>query len=211
MNSDTCKIKGLFTLENLFPAYKRNRNLKEILSPSRYPRKQPQNLQLTSDPKTCKNCELCLVLRDTPTIKNLKTNETLKINKKLNCKSEWVIYVLEDIICSKQYVGSTINMYTRWCNHKSHIKVKYEFCNVVNHWWDSDNHLSIHLVSNQKEYTNQIRKEIKVVLVDQLDDISQFDFETNKLRLTQLESSWENRLHALERPHGLNVRKEKLN
>ena len=139
----------------------------------------------------------------------MSPHEKLKINPNLDCKSKWVIYVLEDIVCNKQYVGSAIDMKARWCNHKSHIKSKFENCNVVTHWWEEEKHNSVHpLPAKQSDFTNQIRKELKIVLVDKLQNHEKYDHEQNKNHLLKLESSWETKLHTLDRPHGLNIRKD---
>ena len=34
-------------------------------------------------------------------------------------KDRWFVYLIEDVYCNKQYIGSTTDMYGRWGNHKS--------------------------------------------------------------------------------------------
>ena len=38
----------------------------------------------------------------------------------------WSIYLIEDEICMKQYIGSTTDLLKRWANHKSECNRKNE-------------------------------------------------------------------------------------
>ena len=127
-------------------------------------------------------------------------------NSRLTCKSKNVIYVLTDKVCNKQAVGSSMGMKERLRNYKSQIKQHRETCNVVVHWWATDNHKSVHPV-NDKMYSEVIRGEMSITLVDQLQSIPGESLEGTKQRLRKLEGIWEKKLDTLY-PHGLNIRDE---
>ena len=47
----------------------------------------------------------CKQVRKTTTFKNQQTKEICKIFHNVNCASSYVIYLMEYILCDKQYVG----------------------------------------------------------------------------------------------------------
>ena len=47
----------------------------------------------------------CKQVRKTTTFKNQQTKEICKIFHNVNCASSYVIYLMECILCDKQYVG----------------------------------------------------------------------------------------------------------
>ena len=201
------ELEALFPLNNIFPAFKRNKNLKEILAPSRFPRSNGEDAELGCK-KTCqRGCDLCSFLTDTATITNLKTKEKLKINHKLTCKSRNVIYVLKDRVCNKQYVGSTKNMKERLSNYKSQIKQHVMgTCNVVTHWWATGEHTSVHPVI-PNAYSDAVRAEMSFTLVDQVQPRLGESLVDVTKRLRNLEGGWEQKLDTLH-PYGLNIRDE---
>jgi len=79
-------------------------------------------------PDKCTNkrkCDLCdNHLVSAKAIRSIEYGRILEIRKNLHCKSEWVIYVMECIEHSVQYVGSTCNMQQRWRSHKKSCKDK---------------------------------------------------------------------------------------
>ena len=196
----------LFPRNSLFPAFKRQKNLKEILTPSRYPRNKNDSLNLGCYKSCTKRCDLCTnFLCSTKTIKSLTTKQTLKINKNITCTSKNVIYVIEDKVCNKQLVGSTDNIKLRLANYKSHIRKKVLTCNLVSHFYSTTNHKVVHPLSDN--FARDLKGEIEFTLVDQLE---QEEWESNKHfidRLRALEGMWENKLQTFA-PYGLNVRDE---
>ena len=200
------ELKELFPLENLFPAFKRGKNLKELLAPSRFSRDFRHGDDLGCKRTCLRGCDLCSFLVNTATITNLRTKETLKINHKLTCKSENVIYVIHDKVCNKHAVGSSIGMKQRLGNYKSHIKKRVETCNVVSHWWATDRHTSVHPVVPEN-FSAAVRAEMSFTLVDQIQPRLGETPVALEQRLRRLEGVWEKKLDTLH-PHGLNIRDE---
>ena len=52
-------------------------------------------------------CEVCLSIQETDTFTSTITGESYKINHKLNCDNNCLIYLLTCKCCGKQYVGET--------------------------------------------------------------------------------------------------------
>ena len=64
--------------------------------------------------------EVCLNIQETDTFTSTTTGESFKINHKLNCVDNCVIYLLTCKCCGKQYVGETTDEFRlRWNNYKS--------------------------------------------------------------------------------------------
>ena len=201
-------LKNLFPLEKMFPAFKRGKNLKEILSPSRYKGGTLPELE-PGCKRVCNGaCDLCSFLVEAQNIRSIKTKEILKINKSLTCNSKNVIYVLTDKVCNKQCVGSALDMKKRLGNYKSHIKLHKVTCNVVQHWWNVDAHLSVHPVpETQEAYSSSLKAEMSFTLVDQVEPLPGEREPQTLRRLKNLEGQWEHKLQTLH-PHGLNIRNE---
>ena len=65
-------------------------------------------------------CEVCLNIQETDTFMNTTTGESFKINHKLNCNANCLIYLLTCKCYGKQYVGETTDEFRlRWSNYKS--------------------------------------------------------------------------------------------
>ena len=65
-------------------------------------------------------CEVCLNIQETDTFTSTTTGESFKINHKLNCDNNCLIYLLTCKCCGKQYVGETTDEFRlRWNNYKS--------------------------------------------------------------------------------------------
>ena len=65
-------------------------------------------------------CEVCVNIQETDTFTSTTTGESFKINHKLNCDDNCLIYLLTCKCCGKQYVGETTDEFRlRWNNYKS--------------------------------------------------------------------------------------------
>ena len=63
---------------------------------------------------------ICLNIQETDTFTSTTTGESFKINHKLNCDNNCLIYLLTCKCCGKQYVGETTDEFRlRWNNYKS--------------------------------------------------------------------------------------------
>ena len=52
-------------------------------------------------------CEVCLNIQETDTFMSTTTGESFKINHKLNCDDNSLIYLLTCKCCGKQYAGES--------------------------------------------------------------------------------------------------------
>ena len=76
-------------------------------------------------------CLCCQQLISTTTFKSNQTNKTFKIYHRVNCKSSFVIYLLEYYICNIQYAGkhhSTLGSITT--EKMSKISMQYQLANI---------------------------------------------------------------------------------
>ena len=105
-----------------------------------------------------KRCEVYVNVREIYTFYNTVTGKTFKINHKLNCDGECLIYLFMCECCGKQYVGeSTGEVRNRWNNYK---------CNDRKYVWNEDcfqKHLFGHFHSG--EHTGFLEN-VKITLFD---------------------------------------------
>ncbi len=146
LDSELCKI---IPPSKVFTSYRGNKTLKRILAPSKlYPIIQtdedntPPDNDLYGCFKCSKNCKMCrLFLIETKTFTSYHTDQIFKIKHTLSCESTWFIYLINDIICKKSYVGSSFDTAkSRWGNHKSHVRLNRATCGVTKHFKHDDRH-----------------------------------------------------------------------
>ena len=103
-------LRELFQ-EQPITAFKRNKNLKEIIGSTRIENGKVKKLNIPSRTEKCTPCLsgtrtlCCNQVLTTNTFMSQQTKRTFNIFFNLNCKSEYVIYLMECILCKKQYVG----------------------------------------------------------------------------------------------------------
>ena len=65
-------------------------------------------------------CEVCLNIQETDTFTSTTTGKSFKINHKLNCDNNCLIYLLTYKCCGRHYVGETTDDFRlRWNNYKN--------------------------------------------------------------------------------------------
>ena len=179
---------------NLFVAYKRNKNLQEIIgghtikngkvfkahSKSREGKCEPCN---TSKPSLC-----CKQVIDTSTFQSYQTQQLYTIFHKLNCKSKFIIYLMECALCKIQYVGKAETAFNIRLN---------------NHRKDVNNPKSIPANFHFRKPGHSFNLHAKFTLIEQLSNIHTTDKETLKFRLKRREDFWIQKLETLT-PKGLN-------
>ena len=119
-------MKDLFPPTSICTIYKRNKNLKEIIAPSKYPRVA---ITKTSSITSCSNCDICknyMVFDNTFVCS--ATGKKYYVKGDLHCESRNIIYLISCTNCWEQYVGSAVNFKVRFRIHKSDIKTKKERC-----------------------------------------------------------------------------------
>ena len=180
------QMLDIFPHNTVGAKYKRNKNLRETLSPSLFPRTTKQNECFIKErSEKCDICKNFLVV--SPDFSCFSTMWKYKIKGILKCDSRNVIYLIFCKYCGKQYVGSATGFKERFRIHKSDINTGKIRCGVVNHL------LNVSRSSASKfEYLEVYLKE--KVSVQNDGDIDKVLWEREKL--------WQAQLYTLS--HGLN-------
>ena len=174
------------TTRKIFPsgimvAYKREQNLKELLSRADPYSIKPDITDLTPRGykrcnKKCDSCDNFVI--ETDSIVCQATKKQFKIRRDFNCLSTHVIYCAFCTSCCKQGIGSTVNWKQRLAIYKSHIKNKHETCSIVKHF--------LHECADEENPSGNLM----FVIVDGLENISSLSkVEIDKL-LLQKEKFW---------------------
>ena len=140
------KLKELFP-PNSIPSFRRSKNLKELLAPSRYGpnTKREEAVEVEG----CFKCErtrfdFCRnFLLESNTFQSFQTGKSYKIRSRLSCDSKNIIYLASCKKCCLQYIGSTTtDCRVRFCNHKSAMITKKKTCKVAVHFNKTQHDLS---------------------------------------------------------------------
>ena len=187
------KLKELFPPNSIISSFRRSKNLKEILAPSKCRKGSLVSITLPSAGCfTCNKtrCNLCKnFLDNSQTFSSAQTGKTYFVQQKLSCNSANVIYLVHCKKCNLQYVSSTTTEFkVRFRNHKSSMKTNKKTCEVAIHFNQTP-----HVLSN---FTFQC--------IDQIQNSVSED--TEKLLITK-EAYWSAQLFSLA-PFGLNKRQE---
>ena len=133
------KLKKLFPKNSIIPAYRRSKNLKEILAPSKY---QTGNIHTTNplevgcykcDKSRCDLCKNYFV--ESRNFCSFRTGKSYIVRPSLTCSSKNVIYLVSCKRCQLQYIGSTTTEFkVRFRNHKSSMITNKKSCEVAVHF-----------------------------------------------------------------------------
>ena len=140
-------IAEIFPAKSVFPAYRRTKNLKEILAPSKFQTSPATNQTVNEGGcfKCEKNrCDLCKnFLLQASKFQSSVTGRHYAIRQKLSCSSKNVIYLATCCKCSLQYVGSTSTEFKiRLRNHKSNMLNNRRTCELAVHFNSSQHDIS---------------------------------------------------------------------
>lgn len=120
-------------------AFRRPRNLKDMVVRARLDNPLPNGgFRTCSD----KRCLLCKHSEDTDTFRSPVTGRNYKIFGNTSCHTNNCIYLISCKACQKQYVGETGDLRKRINNHRSTIKTKRitepvgEHFNLDGHKWE---------------------------------------------------------------------------
>ena len=104
------ELLEIFPSKSIFPAYRRTKNLKDILAPSKFGGDGEINQagrEMEGCLKCSSRCDICKnFLTQDSKLKSFSTGRTYKINQNLSCSSKNVVYLASCIKCKLQYVGS---------------------------------------------------------------------------------------------------------
>ena len=107
--------------------YRRNKNLKELISPSLFPRTiKDNNCSIEKFNGRYDICKKIIVLSTEFTCH--ATKRKYKIKGFLTCNTKNIIYLIARKCCGKQYIGSATGFRERFRIHKSDInsgKIRY--------------------------------------------------------------------------------------
>jgi hypothetical protein len=216
--------KQLFERKNLVAGSKRGKNIQELISPTVQkkktipvqtgPRQERGSFQCNNH-KIGRKCDLCKHMEDMVEFvysQHLRTRHQVKGHlvhqpRDKQLKDRWFVYLIEDVYCNKQYIGSTTDMYGRWGNHKSG-------CNTGS----AKTGLSSHFAIGCPGDTGREKDNLKVTLVDHM-DVTKEEVAREVhggvgcmcnlcQKLKEKEDSWIMKLGTFYYPTGLNKRDE---
>ena len=177
------KLKEFYSSNSIIPSFRRTKNLKEFLVPSKYRTRVEEETNETGGCIKCKRsrCDFC---------KNFLIESNFFQSFQTNCDSKNVIYLAS---CNKfrmQYVGSTATQFkVRFRNHKSSTVTNKKTCEVMVSYNNSPHALS----DFSFRYIDQVFATNSTEILD-------------KLLITK-EAYWSAQLFSLV-PFGLNKRQE---
>ena len=120
--------------------------------------------------------------------KSNQTKKTFKIYHGVNCKSSFVIYLLECYICNIQYDSKSETPFNiRLNNHRKYVQ----------------NPNAIPAFKHFNRHDHDFNNHGKIIIIEQLRNIHTTSTETLKERLKQRENFWIMKLETLA-SHGLN-------
>ena len=134
-------------------------------------------------PCSSTRASLCFTrITNTQTFIGQETKRTFNIFHKLTCKSQYVIYLMERILCTVQFVGKPETPFNLRLN---------------NHRKDVNQLKPIPACSHFKIHGHNFMKHAKFTLIEQLTEISNVSKDTLRLRLKRREDFWIVKLEAL--------------
>ena len=115
-------MKKIFPPNTIKTLYRREKNLKEILSPSLFPSKAKQ---IENSITSCNKCDICknFLVSDTK-FKCKVTGRVYNIRGKFTCNIPDVVYLISRSYCYDQYIGSALDFKNRFRIHKSDFKTR---------------------------------------------------------------------------------------
>jgi hypothetical protein len=188
-------LKNIFGGKRIVTAYRRPKNLKEILAPSKLRDSDVENSPnngLNNGKIGCNKCsgrcDLCRnYLESSRKFTSIATKKFYFIKQELGCKSKNVIYLVTCNKCNLQYVGSTRNEFkVRFRNHKSSMLTNKKTCEVAIHFNSTPHKLS----------------DFSFLAIESLKNLNNIEGD-----LLNREAYWCTQLFTFQ-PHGLNKRLE---
>ena len=220
-------LKKVIKSENVFVSYRGNKTIKETLVPSKLTNDRKNGLNSAnlddnmitqedvvtlsdeSEEEGCYHCKVrcktCkLFLCETKTAQSYHTDFKVNIQGRIDCNTVGVCYLVNDKICRRSSVGSTINTFkVRWRNHKSHVRKDVKSCEISRHF-NSEFHNIVKDPLNV--FDNELSNQLEVIIFEKL-DFTHCDSQDDKARIAkERETFWQHQLMTLECYGGLNKR-----
>ena len=166
---------------NPFVAFKRNKNLQEIIGGhtiknGKVFKAHSENIKGKCEPcNTSKPSLCCKQVIDTSTFRSYETQLLYTIYRKLNCKSKFIIYLMEYALCKVHYVGKAETAFNiRLSNHRK----------------DVSNPKSIPVDLHFRKPGHLFNLHAKFTLIEQLSNVHTTDNDTLKFRLKHRGDFW---------------------
>ena len=176
-------------------AFKRNRNLRDMIGQKTLLNNKVQRKKSIRTQKGwCSPCnshgknECCSHVRNTNEFKSNVTKEKFKIHHRVNCRSKFVIYLLECILCKIQYVGKS-----EW---PLNIRIN-------KHRNDVPREDAIQACRHYREHNHVFKDHARFTIIEQLNDQGK-SLSTKRRTLEDREDFWIKRLNTLI-PKGFNM------
>ena len=99
----------------------------------------------------------CTQVQSTDFFRNIVTRKTFKIYNKLSCKSKYLIYLMECVLCKEQYTGKSETTFTLRLN---------------NHQKDVNKQNSLRANQHVRLTGHNFNKHAKFTLIEQLNEIN---------------------------------------
>ena len=157
--------------------------MKKCLNPIQKTRKGECRPCNTSKPSLC-----CKQVTDTSTFRSYQTQQLYTIFHKLNCKSKFIIYLMECVLCKVQYVRKAETAFNIRLN---------------NHRKDISNPKSIPADLHFRKSGDSFNLHAKFTLIEELSNIHTTDKDTLEFPLKRRKDFWFQKLETLA-PKGLN-------
>ena len=188
------KLREFFPKNSIIPSFRRTKNLKEILAPSKFnsndlhESNSNENGCFKCDKTRCDLCNNFLVHSNR--FSSYRTGKSYYIRSRLTCHSRNVIYLASCKKCQLQYIGSTTTEFkVRFRNHKSSMLTNKKTCEVAVHFNSAPHSL----------------QDFEFQCIDQIAHANSRTLLENTL-ITK-EAYWSAQLFTLS-PYGLNKRQE---
>ena len=161
-------LQEIFPAGSIIPAYRRTKNLEDLLAPSRLKvnvENNNANLGVGGCIKCKRKCDLCTnYLVESDRFTSLAMGRFYKIKQALYCTSTNVVYLASCRKCKLQYVGSTSNQFkVRFRNHKSVMNTGKNTCKVAIHFNNTPHSLTDFEFTIIEKIINTQKKEVLLI------------------------------------------------
>ena len=216
------KISSIIPPDSIFASFSQPKSIHDLLVSSKFSSGLTPKMNMNGKCVKCNNCVLCNhLLVETSTFSGFHTDKKYGIKEELMCTTEGVIYLLNDLICRKSYVGSTIgNMRTRAANYRNHIKTQHKGCEIATHFSQLPDAHSLPALTaqgssmitkkeQQELFNNNLSEQIEFILIDRVAFPDNSTSTEKRSLIEKSEGYWQTQLRTMKKYGGLNVRDER--
>lgn len=207
--------------DSIFASYKQPKSILDLLVHSKF---HSSVSDCDKDNLGCKSCNACFLCKhyliETDTFKSYHCSTEFKINQTITCTSQGVIYLIQDLVCQRSYVGSTIDtMKIRMSNYKSHLKTNHKGCEMAQHFNEVENDIHSLFCSGDAnmrskamldKFDSHLSAQLKFILIECVDLSSAGTTKEKRVIIEAREGYWQTQLRTLNRYGGLNKKDERL-